>query len=247
MKRFIFLLLFGVLIHGTVFAGKIPDSIGGIKLGQKIPQRQEFKNVKFAGFKGSLLVFPSENNAVDTLRFWAVGCDADNQAPCKTAMKRLKGKYIKELGKPKVDQEKSVVWDQDGRRLTLGWDYAGGQVDAIFIYLERADDTKPGGVNDGFKAFYPIFTQAFNNSDREQLVSMMQFPFEGNCSVSIARPDSFDGNLKKIVGTVYSEFKEVPFFDRVLSRMYFSSYMLNGVGFNKINGNWYAVGFYCSE
>lgn len=252
MRQFTIILIAVILTCGTGYAGTIPDSIGGIKLGQKIHQKQELKNVNFAGFKGSLLVFPSENSTVETLRFWAAGCDDENQAPCKNAIKKLKGKYIRELGKPKNDQEKSIVWDQNGRRLTLGWDYAGGQVDAIFIYLERSDDTKPGGVNDGFKDFYRKFSQAFNNNDREQLVSMMKFPFEDNCNLisdraSIVRSDSFDGNLKKIVGTEYPEFKETPYFDRVFSRMYFSSHSLNGVGFNRINGNWYAVGFYCAE
>lgn len=260
MMRFVFVLMAFFLICGTSFAGNIPDSIGGIKLGQKNAPIKEMKNVKFAGFKGLLYAYPAENGDVDTLRFSAGGCselEEEGEEPCLKIMKSLRTKYIKELGKPKSEEKTNIVWEQDEKRLTLGWDYTGGQGNEICIYIEKVDDTKPGNVNDGFKEFYKKFKQAYNNNDRELLNSMMKFPFMDRCSlqdsihkITINRPGSFDGNLKKVIKSILLDFelKNDPVFCRYSSpKMYFSSHLANGIGFQKVKGKWYAIGVFCGD
>jgi hypothetical protein len=239
-----------ITANGIALAGKMPDGIGDIKLGQQNVASKKVSKVKFMGYSGSLDVFSSDDGVVNTLRFFAGGCTMEDEKRCSIRMKKLHTKFLQEFGKPKKEGPENIVWELDGKLLTVEKHYTGGEGRAIYIFLEIADETRRGGKNDGFKEFYLKFTKAYNSSNREQLITMMKFPFEENCGaeIRIKDEDSFDGNLKGTLKMLNPKLEVKPVFNRTWSfGSYYSAYDGNGFRFSKTDGKWLAEGYSCSD
>jgi hypothetical protein len=257
-----------ISISSFAVASQLPDGIGEFKLGQRGVEQNTLANVTFEGYTGELFPFLSDKSEIETIRFSAFGCaDTPDEPDCTDKIKNnfnlLRQHFEMIAGTPKTQKEFEVVWEEGDKRLTVGRDSTGGLGEEIAIYLEFIDETKVGGKKDGFLGFYQKFKQAVKNNDRNQLVNMMSFPFQGTCGISINNKKDFDGNLNKVFKShnLKLELKEKPYFNRFgvtrmfissgykgNGRLYFSSgYNANGIGFERINRKWLAVGHFCGD
>ena len=263
MKKMSFILSIQILVFMlasvAAYAGNFPNVIGGVKIGQRGVIEKIVKNVSFVGYKGEVTVYLSENKTVDTIRFGAMDCNELSAEECDKHINQLHMNFTKEIGEPIIAMDtitKDVVWEENGRRLTLRKDFTGGLGEEIAIYLERTDETKPGGKQDGFSVFYGKFRQAVMAKNVNKVAEMMKFPFSFENTLEIRNQKDLKTHFKKISSRFKNNLEAKPVFIRytpstdqfTVPRMYFSgSSSWNGFGFAKVGSAWKAVGFWISE